>query len=219
MPLTTKWLSNRASETLRFLSDHGFRYYRSFEHFRRSDSEGLSYITINPVTHNRVFYHLAFYLAVRNDPIESTIKQIVGAPTKLNHYDRSVWNYTVNIGPTSPHWNYPIPGTWSFQTERDFDSSEREIVRFVTGLALPFLSENLSKAAIRRTLLKLPGHAQNLKPYQQIFAVDILSSDVSSFEADYSLLTARYKKFHRPFQDEFCEFYRRASQLIHHQVA
>jgi hypothetical protein len=214
MPLTTKALTERCSDALAFLTGDGFRYFSSFEHFRRDDPHGHSYITINSVTHNRLDYHLAFYIGVRIDTLESTIKQILGQPTKLTHYDRSITNYTVNIGPNSHGWRYPIPGTWTFREARDIDSQLSEVSIFIRELALPFLDRNTTSATVRQTLLGFPRHTQNLKPFQQILTADILADDASQMEADYSLLTERHAQWHPPLKAEFNQFYLHAKSFL-----
>ena len=170
MSLTTKVITEQTADSLAFLSDAGFRYYRSFAHFRRTDSHGFSYILINSVTHNRTDYYLAFYIGVRNDPLEATIKKTLQQPLALTHWDRSILNYTANIGPTSHGWRYAIPGTWTFRTARDVEGCSAEVVQFTRELALPFLNRNDSSSAIRSTLLDTPSHAMNPKPFQQILA-------------------------------------------------
>ena len=214
MSLTTKALSERVSDALAFLTGDGFRYFRSFEHFRRDDPHGHSYVHIDSVTHNRLDYHLTFNIGVRIDTLESTIKQILGQPTELTHYDRSIWNYTANIGPNSHGWRYPIPGTWTFREAREIDSQLSEVSTFIRELALPFLDRNRTSAAVRETLLEFPRHTQNLKPFQQILGADVLADDARQLEADYSLLSERHAKWHPPLKAEFNEFYRHAKSFL-----
>jgi len=207
-------MTERVAHALDFLTADGFRYFRSFDHFRRDDPQGHSYVAINSVTHNRLDYHLAFYMGVRIDILESTIRQILQEPTKLTHYDRSITNYTVNIGPNSHGWSYPIAGTWNFRDERDIDSQLSEVSTFIRELALPFLERNTTSAAVRDTLLQFPRRTQNLKPFQQILAADILADDAPQLEADYSLLSERHAKWHPPLKAEFSEFYLHAKSFL-----
>jgi hypothetical protein len=219
MSLTTKVITERVSDALTFLTGDGFRYFRSFEHFRRDDPQGHSYVAINSVTHNRLDYHLAFNIGVRIDVLESTIRQILRQPAKLTHYDRSITNYTVNIGPNSHGWPYPIAGTWTFREERDIDCQLSEVSTFIRELVLPFLDRNTTSAAVRETLLAFPRHTQNLKPFQQILAADILADDASQLEADYSLLSERHHKWHPALKAEFNEFYLHAKSFQQTRVA
>src|SRR5678815_3961879 len=96
--LTTESLSAAAAESLSWLSDHGFRYFKSYGHFRRKNKNGFSYVTINSVTHNRIAYHLAFYLGVQVTEVEAWILRLMGESRQVSHHDRTIWNYTVNIG-------------------------------------------------------------------------------------------------------------------------
>jgi hypothetical protein len=214
MALTTKHLTDRIATALAFLADNGFRYFRSFHHFRRSDPAGYSYIRISSVTHNRTVYHLAFHVGVRIDALEATVREILQQPTELTHHDRSVLNYTVNIGPESPNWNYPIRGLWTFQSDRDIDEQLPEITNFVRDLVLPFLDRNTTSAAIRETLLDFPRHTINLKPFQQILGADVLTSDVAQLDADYFTLCQRYPQWHPQLKAEFNDFYMRAKAFL-----
>lgn len=214
MSLTCKLLTERFSVALSSLSGAGFRYYRSFQHFRRTDPNGFSYISINSITHNHVDYHLDFLAGVRNDPLESTIKQVLQSSPKLTHFDRSLLIWTAHIGPNSPNWDHPVAGTWLFRTETDVERYVEEVIRFVESLILPFLNRNTTSASIRQTLLELQLHAQNQRPYQQILAADILAPNTTQFEADYSLLSERYIKQHPPLKAEFNDFCLNAKSLL-----
>ncbi len=85
--LTTKSLSAAVADTLAWLSDHGFRYFKSYNHFRRRNKNGFCYIMIDSFTRNRVVYHLAFYLGVRISEVESWILKLMGNNRKVNHQD------------------------------------------------------------------------------------------------------------------------------------
>ena len=124
MQLTTQTLTDWTADTLGFLTESGFRYFRSYTHFRRKDPHGFSYITVNATTHNRASYNLAFYFGTRIEALEHRIRQILGGDSKLDHWCRSITNYTVNIGPSSPHWSYPVRGKWSYGAYADLESSK-----------------------------------------------------------------------------------------------
>jgi len=55
------------------------------------------------VTHAGGVYHLAFYVGVRHDAVDTEIRKVLGLEEKLDHYTRTIWVYTLNIGPRSPH--------------------------------------------------------------------------------------------------------------------
>src|SRR5678815_407891 len=206
--LTTENLSIAASEALSWLTDHGFRYFKSFDHFRRKNDNGVAYSTINAVTHNRQNYHLAFYLGVRITEIEAWLHQIQGLSPKIGHYDRSIWNYTVNIGPGSPHWNSPICGTWTLRDLSEFSIVSSEVCDFIRDLALPFVTAHGDPITLRGTLVDQPGHAQNLYPYQQILAIDHLYGSFEQSEADIAMLAERYRRYAAEPRAQFHEFVR-----------
>ena len=214
MTLTTKHLTDRTATALSFLVDHGFQYIRSFAHFRRSEPSGYSYIGIDSVTHNRAAYHLAFRLGVRIDALETIIRQVLERPTKLTHYDRSILNYTVNIGPKSLNWNHPTPGTWTFHNNRDIDDQLAEITTFVRDLALPFLQANATAAAIRHSLLESPWRAINPSPFQQILGVAVLANDAAQLDLDYAALGALHPQWHPPLKAACHDFYLRAKAFL-----
>ena len=214
MSLTTKHVTERAATALGFLTDDGFRYFRSVHQFRRSEPTGFSYVAIDSVTHNRIAYNLAFNIGVRIDALEMIIRQILHVPTELTHYDRSILKYTVNIGPKSSNWTYPIRGSWTFYTDSDIDSQLPEVVTFVRDLVLPFLGRNTTSAAVRETLLDSPRHTINHKPFQQILGTDVLDRDAVQLDSDYSLLCERYPKWHPPLKAEFDDFYTRAKAFL-----
>jgi hypothetical protein len=182
------------------------RFFKSVGQFRRPFEGGVSYIGVDAVTHGRGVYHLAFYLGVRHDALELRIRQLLGLDPKLNHYDRSIRCYTVNIGPDSPHWRYPIRGSWAFVDPREFSAAGDEILHFVRDLAVPFLRQHEELWAVRRTLLEEPGHAQNLQPYRQILMIDRILGNEDQAVADLAMLEGRYAGFHERPLAEFHDF-------------
>jgi hypothetical protein len=130
----------------------------------------------------------------------------MGDTRKVSHHDQTIWNYTVNIGPTSPHWQFPIRGTWTLGTLEEFDGVSMEISRFVQELALPFLDEHQDPLALRRTLVETPGHATNIWPYRQILAIDRLYGSLAQTESDIALLDRRYARYAQKPRQEFDEF-------------
>jgi hypothetical protein len=206
MKLTTKSLEAEAQHLLSRLLPDGFRYFKSYHHFRRQFSGGLSYLSVNAVTHNQSVYYLAFYLGVRIDALERCIKSLWGDDARLNHYDRSIWCYTVNISPSSPHWSFPISGQWAFQNLDDLSGDEVGISTFVKELAIPYLILHERQGAIREMLLEYPGHAQNPYPYEQILAVDLIEDKNVSLEGDLAILEGRYANHVPSFRERFHAF-------------
>ena len=205
-PLTTQSLSAAAAESLSWLGDHGFQYFKSHGHFRRKDANGFSYIAINAITHDRRTYHLAFYIGVQITEVEAWVLRLMGKTRDVTHDDRSLWNYTVNIGPNSPHWPFPIQGTWSVTTMEEFRELGAEMSGFVRDLAVPFVDEHRDPLALRRTLIETPGHATNIWPYRPLLAIDCLYGSPEQTASDVSLLEQRYAHFAPHPRKEFDDF-------------
>ena len=203
---TTESVTEKVVASLDWLTTHGFRYYRTHQHFRKTNPNGFSYIHLNSVTHNRSAYHLAFYLGVQITEVEKTILKIRGESRKLSHYDRTIWNYTVNIGPESSNWKYPIPGTWTGFSLEDFESSAPEISRFVRDLALPYVTENSDPTVLRQRMIDEPRQVTHHYPYRSILAIDALYGTDAQLSEDIALLDARYAKFGPLPRKEFDEF-------------
>jgi hypothetical protein len=204
--LTTQSLSATAVQSLSWLGDHGFRYFKSHDHFRRKNQNGFSYITINSITHDRIGYHLAFYLGVQITEVEAWVLKLMSETREVSHYDRTIWNYTVNIGPSSPHWQFPIRGTWTLAALEEFDGISTEMCGFVRELALPFVDQHQDPLALRRTLIETPGHATNIWPYRQILAIDRLYGSSEQVQADIALLDKRYECYAPKPRQEFDEY-------------
>jgi len=130
--LTTKSLTESTRDILQPVLSPDAHFFKSFGHFRKPFQGGVSYIGIDAVTHGRGVYHLAFYLGVRHDALEEQIRMLLGLDPRLDHYDRSIRCYSVNIGPDSPHWRYPIRGSWAFVDARELTEARDEIVRAVS---------------------------------------------------------------------------------------
>lgn len=204
--LTTKNLTDATAASLAWLGDHGFKYFKSYNHFRRKNNNGYSYVHINSVTHNRIAYHLTFYLGVQITDVETCILELMGDTRKIDHYDRTIWNYTVNIGPSSPHWSYPIQGRWTLGSLDEFDSLMVEVNAFVRDLGVPFVTEHQDTVSIRRTLMESPGHAANIRPYRPILAIGYLNGSATQLEADIAILDKRYERYAARPRKEYDDF-------------
>lgn len=214
MALSTKVLTETVAEELGWLTDRGFRYLRSSQQFRRDDAAGCSYITLNTVTHNRVDYHVAFYLGVRNDTLEHLIRRIRGDSPELTHEDRSIHHYSVNTGPTNHGWRQPLAGTWLLRDLSDFGSITVPMQAYIKEVALPFLDQNQTPESIRSYLVDFPGHTQNQFPWRQILGADVLAGDQKGLEADFEALTIRYARFIPHLRSDFERFHQEALNQI-----
>jgi hypothetical protein len=207
MAISTDSITTRIADALGFLTEHGFRYFKSYQHFRRKDASGFSYVTINVTTSNRASYSLAFYVGTRVDPLETAIRQLRGDTNKLDHYSRSVSNYTVNVGPRSCNWDHPVWGNWSLQSDGDIDSAIPEASTFIRDTMLPFANDNTTAENVRKTLLDAPGKTINLMPHHQILAADVLNSDLQRLDADYAFLDQRHEKWIERLRLDLEQFY------------
>jgi hypothetical protein len=193
-------------DQLAFLEVGDFRFYSTYQHLRRAHGAGWSYITINVVSHSPGTASLAFYLAVQLTDVERKKRALRGATEKIGHYDRTIWCYTVNFGPGSPHWDFPIRGMWSFSEEEEVWSARAEIESFTRKLSLPYVSRHVDPAEIRRTLLEATGRAQNLRPYEEILTIDLVHFGAQRLREDIALLRDRYASLHLDFRCEFESF-------------
>jgi hypothetical protein len=199
-------VKNSAKELLGFLEDDGFSYSKTLYEFRKKHPSGFSYITLNAVTHDRRTYGLAFYLAVQITDVEKKKKELIGTEGKVGHFDRTIWCYTVNIGPGSPHWDYPIRGNWYFTDEKGLRDVAAQIESFTRDLSIPYVERHVDPQEIRSTLLTQKGHAQNLRPFQEILTIDLLYNGREQLHADVELLRTKYASMSLGFRDAFEEF-------------
>ncbi len=161
---------------------------------------------MNAVTHDRRTYELAFYLAIQVTDVETKKKRLIGASGKLEHFDRTIWCYTVNIGPGSPHWDYPIRGNWRFTDEKGLLAAEAQIESFTRDLSLPYISRHADPQEIWKTLLKHKAHTQNLYPFQEILTIDLLYSGSKQLHAGVDRLRTNYSSMAPRFRSAFEEF-------------
>ena len=160
MKTSTESITTRITDALGFLSENGFRYFKSYYHFRRKDASGYSYITINVTTRNRITYSLAFYVGTRVDPLENAIARLRSDSIKLDHYSRSTSTYTVNVGPDSHGWACPVWGNWLFQSDDEVAAAIPQVSSFIRNTMLPFINTNTTAEGVRQTLLNSPGKTQ-----------------------------------------------------------
>lgn len=202
-PLTTQSLIDRAAASLSWLTEQGFKYAKGATQYRRAHPQGLSIIAINVVRHGDGSYQLAFNLGVLLAEVQTWMLTASGNPRKLGPHDRTLWNFTVNIGPESPHWPYPIEGCWHFGSLDDFDAQEPEITAFIRDLALPYVTENITPAQVRRTLLETPGRDTHPWPYQTVLAIDVLAGSPEQLEADIQAFEQLYQNHVPDFRQRF----------------
>jgi hypothetical protein len=130
----------------------------------------------------------------------------MGDNRRITHYDRTIWNYTVNIGPSSPHWPSPKPGQWALNSVDEFEDLRTEMSTFVRDIGLPFVTEHQDMATIRQTLLESPGHATNIWPYRSILAIDCLTATTTQLKADIAILDKWYEQSGSGPKKEYDDF-------------
>jgi hypothetical protein len=203
--LTTKGLTEATRAIVQPLLPQSFRYLRSKSEFCAPFNGGMSLIAIRATSPRRGVCSLAFNLAVSHHGIERCIREILGEEPS-SEYGHSIWCYTVNIGPLSPHWTHRIPGSWLFADPAEVTAAEPQIREFLSEIALPYVLEHQDPVAIRRTLLEQPGHAQSLAPYRQILAVDRQLGLQTQATEDLATLEACYARFFEGYRREFQAF-------------
>ena len=180
-------------DQLAFLEVSDFRYFKSLRQFRRKNPNGTSYITVNVVSHSPGTSSLAFYLAVQIAEVESKKKELLEDSNAITHYDCTIRGYTVNFGPGSPHWDYPVRGMWSFGSEEELWAAREQIQEFTRDLSLPYVSEHIDPAEIRHTLLTAQRRTINFQPYREILTIDLLYFGREKLRADLEEIRHRYE--------------------------
>ena len=193
-------------DQLAFLEVGDFRYYKSFRQFRRKNPNGISYITVNVVSHSPGTSSLAFYLAVQIADVERKKKELLGRADPVGHYDCTIAAYTVNFGPGSPHWDYPIRGIWSFGSEEEVWAARPEIEAVTPKLSLPYVSKHVDPCEIRQTLLTARGHTINLNPYREVLTIDLLYLGRDRLREDVEWMRENYASMCSDFRSDFERF-------------
>jgi hypothetical protein len=204
--LTTRALEERTKAELDKLLPPSYRYFKSYHHFREEFEGGVAYLTLNAVTPRTGVYSLAFYLRTRVDSLQERISNVLGRPRQPSHDESSIECYSVNIGPTSERWPFPIWANWLLVELSEFESRVEEIRRFIVELALPFLTEHRTPEAIRKTLLDNPGHALSFSPYRQILVASVINGDRERLMEDIRRLEERYASHVASSREEFEQF-------------
>ena len=190
--ITSKTLTERSRAELAELLPAEYRYFKSYQHFRVPFDDGAAYLSINAVTHGSGVYYLAFYLGTRVESLQDRIGAVLGEPRRARHHERNISCYSVNIGPSSPHWPYPIRANWALESLADFETHAEQIRTFIMDLAVPFLSSHRTPEAIRHTLLETPGHTINFEPYKEILIASLMNGDPARLLEDVARLERTY---------------------------
>jgi hypothetical protein len=193
-------------DQLAFVEVDDFRYFSTYHHLRRKHPTGFCYLTIHVTSSAPGSASLGFYLAVQITEVERTKKALLGSSSKIGHYDRTIWCYSVNFGPGSPHWDFPIRGYWSFSSEDEIWAARPEIESFTRDLSLPYISRHVDPLEIRRTLLETKGRALNFHPYQDILTIGFLYCAREVLEEDIERLRERYVAMPPDFCRDFESF-------------
>jgi hypothetical protein len=167
----------------------GFRYYRSYTHFRSPFEQGTSYVALEC---SRGKVQLRF--GVTHDEVEALRRRLFeGVNASTYPMPRTIMKYTPNMGPTSPHWRYPIRPVWPISGSAGLARACPEVVAFVQDVALPYVIDHRDPRFIRDTLLNHPGEADGLvSKAQTAFAIDCLLRERGWLDRDYAHFTTRY---------------------------
>ena len=169
----------------------GYRYFRSFAHFRRSFARGISYIGFE---RGHGVVNLRFGVLHRD--VERVKANLYGEPSyHFGHRARTISMYTANMGPSSPHWPCPVRPAWPISGTDGLQRASYELVSFVKDTVLPYVTAHEEPGRIRETFVTTPGRADRFSPSQTIFAIDYLLRDRQRLEDDYALLTERSKGY------------------------
>jgi hypothetical protein len=206
-------LRDRCRAELAQLLGPNYRHYKSYRHFRASFEGGTEYLEIVVATHGRC-QHLAFRFGTRVDALQQCVSKAMNETEPNVHHVSSISSYSVNIGPTSPHWPYPIRGAWWIESELDFDRALRQIRAFVFDLILPFLATHHTSEAIRETLLERPGRSTIHRPYVQILAASLLAGNYPRFLSDIDQLESQYIAFRPGYLSDFIKARDKLSKCV-----
>jgi hypothetical protein len=196
---------NRTKNILSFLGPLGFQALPRTTRFEKGTTNGHSSIAAN-LSYRSGTYYLAFYLGVGIAAVEDKRREIAKYEAKSALRSWTIWAYTMNFGPGSPHYDFPIRGRWEFETESELSSAAREIEKFTRELSLPYLEEYADPLEIRSALLGGSGRAHNTSPYEEILTIDLLYLGREALRTDVDLLRERYKSMFPPFKAGFEEF-------------
>lgn len=177
-----------ASALALYLPD--YRYYKSFTHFRKPFQLGTSYIGF--VRGHGV---VALRFGVQHAEIERIRTALFGKRYLSGHNVRTISMYTVNMGPNSHHWPYPVEPEWPISGSEGLQRACTEVVSFVQDAVLPYVEAHKEPSNIRETLLTTPGRADPFDHAQTIFAIDYYLRNRDWLESDYAVLKERYRNY------------------------
>jgi hypothetical protein len=164
-----------------------FRYFRSHHHFRRPFAGGTSFIGLD-YAHGS----LALRFGVRHEGIEATRVRLFEpkwTPPKLS--PTTISKFSINMGPSSPHWTYPTETTWPISGSEGLERASPEIAAFIDEVVLPYVTAHQDPATIRDTLLNHPGHAdQWVWDGVLVFSLDCFLRRRDWLDADHERLRA-----------------------------
>ena len=193
-------------DQLAFLEVNGFRYYKTSREFRQKHANATSSIVVNVVSHSPGSSALTFYLVVKIDEVERKKLELLGGPNSSWHQECTISAYTVNFGPGSPHWDFPIRGHWDFGFEEEVWAAGPEIQAFTRDLSLPYVSRHIDPLEIRHTLLTARERTINLRPYQEVLTIDLLYFDSNTLRDDVERMRESYRSMCPEFRSDFDRF-------------
>lgn len=169
----------------------GFRYFKSFAHFRGVFNAGASYIGLER-GHGVVDLRFGVFHS-EIERIKGKLFPQVERPDP--RYARTISKFTPNMGPTSPHWKYPVRPQWPVSGTDGLARACREVADFVRGVALPYVIDHREPQQIRDTLLNHPGKADQQDVPETVFSIDWMLRDHETLRSDYGILKERYATY------------------------
>ncbi len=166
----------------------GYRYYRSYSHFRGKNPAGTSYVGFE---RGHAIVSLRFGVTLAD--VEHIKRKLFDTPIYgSGHVARTISKYSVNIGPNSKHWQHPVPAQWPIIGSDGLIRACSEVASFVRQIVVPYLQRHQDPANIRDTLLSAPGRADQFAPAETVFATDYLFRRRDWLDADFLLLQHRF---------------------------
>jgi hypothetical protein len=168
----------------------GFRYFKSFRHFRAPFPDGTMYIGFDR-GHGVVWLRFG----VLHTGISNRTNALFGGPPLRAHLDRTISRFSANIGPRSRSWPYPTRPEWPIAGDEGLTRASLELVKFVEDVALPYVRTHRQIEAIHRTLLHDPGKADQVAPARDLFAAAHLVRRRDWLDEALAVLSERYRTY------------------------
>ncbi|MEJ2123050.1 MAG: hypothetical protein P8Z76_20630 [Alphaproteobacteria bacterium] len=185
----------------------GFRYYKSYHQFRRSELGVVDDIVID-VTSRRgggAPYRLSFIFGVQYRDVEKIIAKVKG--TKVTPWDRTILQNSYNIAPKRD-MRFDGETVWSgIDDVSDLGKIKGSICTFLSQFVLSYHDRFHNIDELRERLAADDGWVLNQTPYEQILAIDVLRDDSVRAVQYLEWLQAKVDGGYNFDRERFNEFY------------